>query len=62
MATLGLDYFRSSIEELKRVSWPSRGRTTRLTLAVLLISLGAAAYLGTLDYFLLELSKLFIKR
>ena len=55
-------YFRSSIEELKRVSWPSRAKTTRLTVYVIIISVAVAAYLGLLDYIFLRVTEIFIKR
>ncbi len=50
-------YFRSSLAELKKVSWPSREKTTRLTFYVILISVAVAAYLGLLDYVLFKLLK-----
>ena len=48
-------YFRSSLSELKKVSWPSREKTVRLTFYVILISVAVAAYLGLLDYVLFKL-------
>lgn len=57
-----VEYFSSSIEELKIVSWPNRAKTARLTFYVILISLSAAAYLGLLDYLLFRFTGLFIKR
>lgn len=37
------------IEELKKVSWPSREETIRLTTIVILISLIIGMYIGTID-------------
>ena len=48
-------YFRSSLSELKKVSWPSREKTVRLTFYVILISVAVAASLGLLDYVLFKL-------
>lgn len=36
--------------ELKRVSWPSRSETVKLTGVVILISVALAAFLGLLDF------------
>jgi preprotein translocase subunit SecE len=40
------------IEELKRVSWPSRAQTIRLTAVVILISLTIGLYIGIIDLLL----------
>ena len=43
-------YIRDSIEEVKKVAWPTRRETKNYTLLVIGISLVLAAYLGALDY------------
>jgi preprotein translocase subunit SecE len=43
-------YFRDSIAELRRVSWPSKELTKNHTLLVIGISLAVALFLGALDY------------
>jgi len=51
-------YIKDSIEETKKVTWPTKKETKQYTLLVLVISLTIAIYLGLLDYifnFLLEL-------
>lgn len=40
------------IEELKRVTWPSKNETIRLTLIVLFISLIIGFYVGIIDILL----------
>jgi preprotein translocase subunit SecE len=40
------------IDELKKVSWPSKKTTTRLTLVVVLISLIIGIYVGIIDVLL----------
>lgn len=35
--------------EFKRVNWPSKERTVRLTLTVIVFSLAVAVFLGVLD-------------
>ena len=44
------DYLKSSIEESKKVVWPSKHETTQHTLLVIGISIGVAIFLGALDY------------
>lgn len=44
------NYIKSSIEEMKKVTWPTRKETYNYTLLVILISLGVAAFLGACDY------------
>ncbi len=43
------EYIKEIIAESKNVNWPSRNQTIYSTLAVLLISLVTAYYLGALD-------------
>ena len=40
------------VSELKKVTWPSRQNTIRLTIIVLLISLIIGAYVGIIDILL----------
>ena len=42
-------FIKESRIELAKVSWPTRGQTIRYTLAVILMSLGLALFLGGLD-------------
>jgi preprotein translocase subunit SecE len=50
MANKIFNYFRESRDELKKVVWPSRREATKLTLLVIGISLGTAAFLGAIDF------------
>ncbi|MDX9779179.1 MAG: preprotein translocase subunit SecE [Patescibacteria group bacterium] len=43
-------YIQEAIEELKKVSWPSKKETYQYTLLVIGISLAVAAFLGVLDF------------
>ena len=45
-----MSFLQESKEELRRVNWPSREETVRLTLVVILISLLVALFLGALDF------------
>lgn len=45
-----LTYLKEARLELKKVSWPTRAQTLRYTVAVVLMSIGVAAFLGGLDF------------
>jgi len=45
-----LSYIKASIEEMKKVAWPTKKETYNYTLLVIGISLAIAAFLGSLDY------------
>ena len=46
-------YISESRQELKKVNWPSRQETIRLTIIVIGISIGLAIFLGAI-YFILR--------
>jgi len=62
MATSPLTFVQQSLDELKKVKWPSRDDVIRLTIAVLAISLLVGVFLGTIDYMLTELINFILKR
>ena len=43
-------YILESIEEMKKVTWPTKKETYHYTLLIIGISLGIALFLGALDY------------
>lgn len=45
-----INYIKASIEEMKKVTWPTKKETYDYTLLVIGISLAVAAFLGALDY------------
>jgi len=53
-------YILESRQEFRRVNWPTRQETVRLTMIVIGISLGVAVFLGALDFFFSYLLKTFI--
>lgn len=55
-------YFREVIQELKKVSWPSRIQTQEKTLVVLLTSLVIGLYLGLADYIFQQIVALAINK
>jgi len=44
------NYFKDSVAELKKVTWPTKKETYNYTLLVIGISIGVAIFLGLLDY------------
>jgi len=44
-----INYLKASIEEMRKVSWPTKKETYNYTLLVIFISVGVALYLGLLD-------------
>lgn len=47
-----IEYFKSSKEEIRKVTWPTREQLIRDTLIVLAVSGFLALFLGGLDYLL----------
>ena len=45
-----ITFLKESRIELKKVTWPTRQDTIRYTFTVIIISGGAALFLGALDY------------
>jgi preprotein translocase subunit SecE len=55
-------FLRESWAELKKVVWPSRRKTVRLTVAVLVITFGVAGFTAVLDYFFSRMLNLLVER
>ncbi|MCL4374490.1 preprotein translocase subunit SecE [Patescibacteria group bacterium] len=51
-STINKNFATDIIDELKKVTWPSRQETIRLTSIVLLISLIIGIYIGIIDVLL----------
>ena len=45
-----IKYIKESVEEMKKVTWPTKKETYNYTLLVIGISLSVAIFLGALDY------------
>lgn len=61
MFTRLINYLKESRQEFKRVNWPTRKETIRMTTTVIVISLTTAIFLGILDLiFTYLLGKFFI--
>lgn len=55
-------YIKETVDELRKVIWPSRQEIIRLTIIVLLISFLVGVYIGGLDYLFTTLFGLIVKR
>ncbi len=53
-------YFQETREELRKVSWPTREDTWRLTLIVLGVSVAGMLFLGLLDLLFQQLASLLV--
>jgi preprotein translocase subunit SecE len=49
------------VSELKKVTWPTRDETIKLTFVVIVLSVAVGAYIGGLDSLFLTLQKLLIR-
>jgi preprotein translocase subunit SecE len=57
-----IQFIREVRSELAKVVWPGRPQIVRTTLAVILLSLVVAAFLGAVDYGLTELIEYGVNR
>ena len=48
-------FYRETVAELKKVSWPTRSEAINLTKVVLVVILIMGAFLGILDYLFTQL-------
>ena len=54
-------YWRETVGELRKVSWPSRDDTVRLTKIVLIVLAAMSILLGTLDFLFSQVINLMFK-
>lgn len=43
-------FYRETVGELRKVTWPTRQEAINLTIVVLVVTFGMSAFLGLLDY------------
>lgn len=53
-------YIQESYFELKRVNWPTKNETIRMTFVVIFMSLAVAVFLGALDFIFRYLLETFL--
>lgn len=59
--SLPVNFLQEVIAELKKVTWPTREETIKLTLTVIIISLAVGAFIGGLDILFVNLTTLLFK-
>lgn len=62
MAFNPIQFVKEAKSELVKVVWPSRRETISITIAVILLSLAVALYLGLADYGLNQLFEYIVNR
>jgi preprotein translocase subunit SecE len=55
-------FIREVVAELKKVTWPTREETVKLTVVVIVISILVGAFIGGLDSLFLRATTLLFKR
>ncbi|MCX6792228.1 MAG: preprotein translocase subunit SecE [Candidatus Gottesmanbacteria bacterium] len=55
-------FLREVVAELKKVTWPTREETVKLTVVVIVISILVGAFIGGLDSLFLRATTLLFKR
>lgn len=55
-------FIKETVNELKKVTWPTRAETIKLTIVVIVISLVVGAFIGGLDYVMIMITSLLFKR
>lgn len=45
-----INFFKDAIQELKKITWPTKKETTNYTILVLAMTTGLALFLGGLDW------------
>jgi len=61
MATTPSAFLRETRDELKKVVWPTRQETIRLTMVVIVVSLLVGLFLGGLDFLFVKIMGLIVK-
>lgn len=57
-----LHFFKEVVAELKKVTWPTRQETIKLTVMVIVISLVVGAFIGGLDILLVKITSLILPK
>lgn len=57
-----VQFVREVVTELKRVTWPTRDETVKLTAVVIAISVIVAVFIGGLDAFFVKITGFLFKR
>lgn len=57
-----VQFIREVIAELKKVTWPTREETIKLTAVVIVLSVVVGAFVGALDITFLKITTLLFRR
>ena len=57
-----IQFLKEAKSELLKVVWPTKRETFRVTIAVILLSLAVAVFLGVIDYGLTKLFEFTVER
>ncbi|OGG28995.1 preprotein translocase subunit SecE [Candidatus Gottesmanbacteria bacterium RIFCSPLOWO2_01_FULL_49_10] len=57
-----VQFVREVVTELKKVTWPTRAETIKLTVVVIVISIATGAFIGVLDVTFIKLSSFLFNR
>lgn len=57
-----VQFVREVVAELKKVTWPTRAETMKLTVVVIVLSFIVGAFIGALDITFLKITSLLFKR
>ena len=61
MATLPIEFLKQVRAEMKKVVWPTRAQTIRLTLVVIGVSAAVGIFIGALDIIFVKITELVIR-
>jgi preprotein translocase subunit SecE len=61
MATKPTEFLGQVRAELKKVVWPTRAQTLRLTMVVVGVSTAVGLFIGALDVIFVKLTEIFIR-
>lgn len=53
-------FYRETVGELRKVTWPTREEATNLTIIVIIVTFGMSAFLGIMDFLFTRLFALII--
>jgi preprotein translocase subunit SecE len=60
--TLPATFLQEVLGELKKVTWPTREETIKLTATVIILSLAVGAFIGGLDILFVNITTLIFKK
>lgn len=62
MATHPITFTKQAVDELKKVTWPTKAEITRLTVSVIVISAVVGIFLGGIDFVLTKTLETLLNR